>query len=263
MSQWTNHFWFRYWLIAWSAPSHYLNQWWNSVNWTLKNKLQWNFSRYSYIFIKDGAFENVVWKMADILSRPQCAKKALEHIPLAKCTSVVSPLVSHGSHQNLALSHRYTIIRSGVVSCGWWPDLYVSWAVFSVNVELRWLWCQNRFWEVWWSFPWPWSSLSPSQASANRIWRHPGTESSSVWRLLWGCFCRAVWKSTLMLWWLVRIVNTGDYAVYEFSQGETTLHCNVMSLAAPIPRMISEHWLVGIAGTLFAEEAYIRTCHGW
>ena len=53
----------------------------------------------------------------------------------------------------MALSHRNTFIRSGVVSCGWWQDSYASWAVCSVNVELRWLWCQNRFWEVSWSFP--------------------------------------------------------------------------------------------------------------
>ena len=46
-----------------SAPSHYLNQWWNIVNWTLGNMLQWNVNRNSYIFIRENAFENVVWKM--------------------------------------------------------------------------------------------------------------------------------------------------------------------------------------------------------
>ena len=30
------------------APSHYLNQWWNIVNWTLGNKLQWNLILYLY-----------------------------------------------------------------------------------------------------------------------------------------------------------------------------------------------------------------------
>ena len=40
-------------------------------NW---NKLQWKFNRNSYIFIQENAFENVVWKMASILSRPQCVK---------------------------------------------------------------------------------------------------------------------------------------------------------------------------------------------
>ena len=60
-------------LVAWTAPSHYLNQCWNIVNWTLGNKLQWNLNRNLNIFIKENAFENVVWKMAAILSRPQCA----------------------------------------------------------------------------------------------------------------------------------------------------------------------------------------------
>ena len=49
------------------SPSHYLNQCWNIVNWTLRNKLQWN----SYIFVEENAFQNVIWKMTAILSRPQ------------------------------------------------------------------------------------------------------------------------------------------------------------------------------------------------
>ena len=74
MRQQTNQHWFRQWLVAWPAPSHYLNQCWNIVNLTLRNKLQWKFNRYSYIFNQKNAFENVVWKMAAILSRPQCVK---------------------------------------------------------------------------------------------------------------------------------------------------------------------------------------------
>ena len=66
-----NHHWFRLWLVARSAPRHYLNQCWNIVNWTLRNKLQWNINWNSYIFIQENAFENVVCKMACILSRPQ------------------------------------------------------------------------------------------------------------------------------------------------------------------------------------------------
>ena len=33
-----------------------------------------NFSQNTTIFIKENVFENVVWKMAAILSRPQCVK---------------------------------------------------------------------------------------------------------------------------------------------------------------------------------------------
>ena len=35
------HHWFRYWLVACSAPSHYLNQRWYIVNQTLRNKHRW------------------------------------------------------------------------------------------------------------------------------------------------------------------------------------------------------------------------------
>ena len=45
------------------------------VNWTLRNKLQWNFNRNSSIFIQENRFENVIWKMAAILSQPQCVKE--------------------------------------------------------------------------------------------------------------------------------------------------------------------------------------------
>ena len=72
MHRYTNHHWFRQWLVAWSAPSHFLNQCWDIVNWTLRNKLQWNFNRYSNIFIQENAFENGVCERASILSRPQC-----------------------------------------------------------------------------------------------------------------------------------------------------------------------------------------------
>ena len=32
------HHWFRWWLVTWSVPSHYLNQCCIIVNWTLRNK---------------------------------------------------------------------------------------------------------------------------------------------------------------------------------------------------------------------------------
>ena len=49
-----------------------MNQCWNTVNWPLRNKLQWHLNRNSYIFIKENAFENIVRKMEAILFRPQC-----------------------------------------------------------------------------------------------------------------------------------------------------------------------------------------------
>ena len=60
--------------MAWTAQSHYLNQCWNMLDWTLRNKLQWNPNRNPYISIKENAYENVVWKMAAILPQPQWVK---------------------------------------------------------------------------------------------------------------------------------------------------------------------------------------------
>ena len=48
--------WFRYWLVACLAPSHYLNRCWLIVNWTHENKFQWKSNQNSIIFIKKNAF---------------------------------------------------------------------------------------------------------------------------------------------------------------------------------------------------------------
>ena len=71
------HHWFRYWTVAWWAPSHhlcqwwainhYLNQCWNIVYGTIRNTLQWNFNRNICILIQENPFENVVMN-----SRPFC-----------------------------------------------------------------------------------------------------------------------------------------------------------------------------------------------
>ena len=43
----------RQWLVACSAPSHELNQCWLIVNWTLRNKLQWDLNQNtSFSFMK-------------------------------------------------------------------------------------------------------------------------------------------------------------------------------------------------------------------
>ena len=54
------------------SPGHYLNQYWNIVEWELRNKFQWNLKQNQYILIQENAFENIAWRMAAIWSRPQC-----------------------------------------------------------------------------------------------------------------------------------------------------------------------------------------------
>ena len=61
--------WFRYWLVAYSASSHYLNQCWVIFKWTLRNKLEWNCNQNTQLFIHKNASEYIVCEMAAILSR--------------------------------------------------------------------------------------------------------------------------------------------------------------------------------------------------
>ena len=62
-------------LITIVSDNDYLKQWWNIVIWTRGKKFKGNLNRNLYIFIQENAFENVVWKMSAILSRPQCVKQ--------------------------------------------------------------------------------------------------------------------------------------------------------------------------------------------
>ena len=49
------------------------------MNWTLRNKLQWNFNQNYNILIHKNAFESVVCEMASILSRAQCVKRNMHN----------------------------------------------------------------------------------------------------------------------------------------------------------------------------------------
>ena len=83
-----------------------MNQCWNVVNWSIRNKLHWNFNRNSNILIQENALQNVVCQMASILSRPQCVN--------------TSPLVPH--------------------ICS------VNWVNFATDNGLSSVWCQAIIW---------------------------------------------------------------------------------------------------------------------
>ena len=62
---------------AYLAPSHYLNQCQAIVNWTPRNKLQWNFFQDTKFFIHENASENNVCEMVAILFRGRWVKLSL------------------------------------------------------------------------------------------------------------------------------------------------------------------------------------------
>ena len=54
----SDQYWFRQWLVSHMAPSHYLNQCWVILNWTLINKHQWLFlSKYKTLHSR-----KCIWK---------------------------------------------------------------------------------------------------------------------------------------------------------------------------------------------------------
>ena len=122
MRQKTNHHWFREWLAAWSAPSHYLDQCWNIVKSNLRNKLQWNRKRNSHIFIQENALENVVCEMAVLLSRRQCVNLQIlrQEITARLSSEMLSDrgleVLTRKAESELASSQRETSLQSNAVS---------------------------------------------------------------------------------------------------------------------------------------------------
>ena len=108
------------------APSHYLNQCWNIVNWPLRNKFQWNFNRNSYIFIHENAFEKVVCKMAAILSRPQCLNA---HVSSFYCT--------HNRRLNSFLAAKQCCVFGEFSSWPWYLLYFMHYYVILVPVVPR------------------------------------------------------------------------------------------------------------------------------
>ena len=70
-------------IVAYSSWSHYLNQCLVIVNWTLRNKLKWNFIQNTKVFIHKNASGNYVCKMAFILPQLQWVNALASHILIA------------------------------------------------------------------------------------------------------------------------------------------------------------------------------------
>ena len=91
--------WHRQWLAACSAPSHYLNQCWFELKWTLRK-----FESNTWHFIHENALDNVVCEMVAILSRRRWVKLESSVIIITPCRNPYRTGPVYGSVQDCSIS---------------------------------------------------------------------------------------------------------------------------------------------------------------
>ena len=94
-----------------------------SVNSNLRSKLQWNLKRNSCVFLQENAFENVVYEMASILSRPQCVNGHMCIIFFTIRSPLYAVVLSSGQRKrvgrSLSLIPNETAFRPPGIICHW------------------------------------------------------------------------------------------------------------------------------------------------
>ena len=103
---------------ACSAPSHYLNQCSLIVNWTPRNKLQWNLNQNPIIFIQENAFENVVCQNGGHFVQGG------DELIFYCCLPLIVVFFIHHSE--------------------WWPDICRYFLPLCCQI----LWCQCHYWSL-------------------------------------------------------------------------------------------------------------------
>ena len=99
-----------------SEPSHYLNQGWNIVNWSLRNRLQWNANWNPYVVIQGNALENVVCKISGIRSWPQYVKYGPQIVPHIRCWHH-QHISSHTTNVGMGKPASYWLLGFGADMC--------------------------------------------------------------------------------------------------------------------------------------------------
>ena len=119
------HHWFRYWLVACSAPSHYLNLCWNIVYWTFRHKLQW-------IGIQSFSFKKLHLQMSSAKWRLFCL--GLNELKTMKVNILNEDIVN-------------TDVCRMLYGVCWPLIIYILWFISLHNISLRKVctWDRNDF----------------------------------------------------------------------------------------------------------------------
>ena len=131
------YLWFRQWLVACSAPSHNLNQYSLIVNWTLRNKLQWNsFIKIQILSFKKNEFENVAsrklfWKCC-LQNDGHFVQASIFELILARLVLYRVVNLTH-----LPLNEMATISQTIFLDAFSWIKKIVFWLKFHWSLFLR------------------------------------------------------------------------------------------------------------------------------
>ena len=111
------------------------------VNWTLRNKLQWNFHQNTKVFVHENASQNVVSEITAILSFMSIIPRHLPCVYVICITDIINTytmhvryrFISHIPQWSKRISHNASLQKRNVH----------AWAQFCHNVVLCgiWYWC--------------------------------------------------------------------------------------------------------------------------
>ena len=139
--------------------SHYLNQCWNIINWTIGNKLQWNLNKNLHIFIQENVLENVVWEG---LPRQHFQIHFLKWKSLIN-TNILHFSLSPHTWYCIIVDHRElnvlkTVLLSSIKQILLLQsNLYFEWKIISeTHLEIRQAWDVGLQGRITWT-PWNWS----------------------------------------------------------------------------------------------------------
>ena len=102
--------------------------------WTHRDTPQWNFNRSSYISNQENAFENVVWKMAANLSRPQWFKRKIymnnNQMPRMPCWKIKGVILSVKCYLQISGQRNRLDIRRP-----WWQKQVSQAGIFNIWIS--------------------------------------------------------------------------------------------------------------------------------
>ena len=165
--------------------------------------MQWNFNRNSNIFIQENTLENVVCKMAAILSRPQCVNGVLWSSPKSVFTVSAQVTILYDEFENDNFKCITTSLKGQWVSTlrprhngHLFPDDIFKWVFLNENVCIS-IKISLKFV--------PKGPINNILASVQiTAWRCPGdkplSEPMMVWLLTHICVIQPQWVNRCICW---------------------------------------------------------------